>query len=128
MAMLSRIDNRPAVVVFIDLEKAFKLANLHAILTALMEKCIQGRLLAWIQDYLQQWQARTRFQGELSRYRELEISTPQGGVLSPFLFNLLMEQLVNQPFKGHTALFSYADDHVLINAGQCNSHKGTVGT
>ena len=39
-----------------------------------------------------------KFQSERSSLRELENGTPHGGILSPFLFNLLlMEQLVHGP-------------------------------
>ena len=120
MALLSLVDNRPAVVVFLDLEKAFELASAHAILVALVQKGIRGRLLAWIEDYLLHRRARVRFQGRLSSYREMENGTPQGGILSPTLFNLLMEQLVNLPFREGTALLSYADDLALVVTGRGN--------
>ena len=94
MALLSYVNNRPALTVFLDLEKAFELASAHAILATLVQKGVRGRLLAWIEDYLQHRRARVRFQGLRSTYRELENGTPQGGILSPSLFNLLMEQLV----------------------------------
>lgn len=42
--------------------------------------------------------------------RELENSTPQAGIFSPTIFNLLMEQLVSLPFQEGTAFLSYADD------------------
>ncbi|KAG0718417.1 putative RNA-directed DNA polymerase from transposon BS [Chionoecetes opilio] len=118
MALMSLVDNRPAVAVFLDLEKAFELACAHAILAALVQKGIQGRLLAWIENYLQHRRARVRFQGHGSHYRELENGTPQGGILSPSLFNLLMEQLVSLPFREGVALLSYADDLVLVVTGR----------
>ena len=97
MTLLNLIDNCPAVAVFLDLEKAFELASADAILTALVRKGIRGRLLAWTEDYLRRRRARVRFQGHYSASRELENGTPQGGILSPSLINLLMEQLVSLP-------------------------------
>ena len=120
MALLSQVNNRPAVAVFLDLEKAFELASAHAILAALVQKGVRGRLLTWLQDYLLDRRARVRFQGERSAFRRLENGTPQGGVLSPVLFNLLMEQLVSLPFSDGTALLSYADDLVLVVTGRGN--------
>ncbi|XP_076069251.1 uncharacterized protein LOC143041313 [Oratosquilla oratoria] len=125
MTLLSHIDNRPAVAVFLDLEKAFELASAHAILDALVQRGVQGRLLSWIEDYLLHRRARVRFQGHLSAYRDLENGTPQGGVLSPVLFNLLMEQLVSLPFRGGTALLSYADDLVLVVSGKTRGNRIT---
>ncbi|XP_050703623.1 uncharacterized protein LOC126989089, partial [Eriocheir sinensis] len=46
--------------------------------------------------------------------------TPQGGILSPCLFNLLMEQLVALPFREGTTLLSYADDLALVVTGRGN--------
>ncbi|XP_050706570.1 uncharacterized protein LOC126991941 [Eriocheir sinensis] len=110
----------PTITVFLDLEKAFELASPHAILTALVRKGIRGRLLAWLQDYLQQRRARVKFQGFKSSFRGFDNGTPQGGILSPCLFNLLMEQLVALPFREGTTLLSYADDLALVVTGRGN--------
>ena len=42
---------------------------------------------------------------------------PQGNILSLFLFNFLMEQLVALPFQDGTVLLSYADDLALVVSG-----------
>ena len=118
ITLLAHANNQPTIVVFLDLEKAFELASPHAILAALVRKGIRGRLLGWLQDYLQQRQARVRFQGHKSPYLTFENGTPQGGILSPFLFNVLMEQLVALPFREGTILLSYADDLALVVTGR----------
>ncbi|XP_063887725.1 uncharacterized protein LOC135115154 [Scylla paramamosain] len=126
LALLTQIDRRPAVIVFIDLEKAFELASPHAILDALVRKGVRGRLLAWLRDYLQRRRARvSRFQGLRSTFKVLENGTPQGGILSPLLFNLLMEQLVALPFHAGTVLLSYADDLALVVTGRGNKLRRT---
>ena len=43
----------------------------------------------------------------MSRFQELENRTPQGDILSPFFFNLLMEKLVALSFPEDTSLLSY---------------------
>ncbi|XP_076065004.1 uncharacterized protein LOC143039038 [Oratosquilla oratoria] len=78
MALLNHVNNRTAVAVFLDLERAFELACPLAILAALVNKGIQGRLLAWIENYLQGRRARVKFQGHTSSYRTYENGTPQG--------------------------------------------------
>lgn len=42
---------------------------------------------------------------------------PQGGILSPTLLNLLIEQLVTLPFKPNTKLITYTDDLQLVATG-----------
>ena len=103
------------VAVFLDLEKAFELANRLAITELLVKKGIRGRMLSWLADYLDHRTAKVRFQGTLSEPLTFENGTPQGSVLSPTLFNLLMEDIVQQPFHCATKVLSYADDLVLIS-------------
>ncbi|XP_076041976.1 uncharacterized protein LOC143025848 [Oratosquilla oratoria] len=120
LTLLNQVNHRPAIVVFLDLEEAFELASPHAILAALVRKGVMGRMLAWLRDYLQHRRARVKFQGLKSSFQRLENGTPQGGILSPFLFNLLMEQLVALPFHNGTILLSYADDLALVVTGRGN--------
>ena len=118
ITLLAHTNNRPTITVFLDLEKAFELASLHAILAVLVRIGVRGRLLSWLHDYLHQRRTRIKFQGHKSSYRSFENETPQGGILSPFLFNLLMEQLVALPFQKGTVLLSYADDLALVVTGR----------
>ena len=91
--ILSLTDNTSAIVVFLDLEKAFELASADAILLSLVRRGVSGSLLRWLQDFLSQRQACTRFQGHMSQTISLENGTPQGSILSPTLFNVLIENL-----------------------------------
>ncbi|XP_064089185.1 uncharacterized protein LOC135203381 [Macrobrachium nipponense] len=84
--VMSTINERKAIVVFLDLEKAYELASAAAILEALADKAVKGNLLAWAKGCTQNRQARVTFQGASSDFLSLENGTPQGGILSPFLF------------------------------------------
>ncbi|KAK3884439.1 hypothetical protein Pcinc_011276 [Petrolisthes cinctipes] len=55
----------------------------------------------------------------------MENGTPQGSILSPLLFNQLMEQLVALPFHTGTVLLSYADDLALMVTGRGNKLRKT---
>ncbi|MPC56803.1 hypothetical protein E2C01_050770 [Portunus trituberculatus] len=61
-----------------------------------------------------------KIQSLMSSLHELENGTPQGSILCPFLFNLLMKQLVALPFHDDTVLLSYADDLSLEVTGRVN--------
>ncbi|KAK3895863.1 hypothetical protein Pcinc_000476 [Petrolisthes cinctipes] len=125
LTLMTHINHRPTVAVFIDLEKAFELASPHAILDALVKKGVLGRMLAWLHDFLQHRRGRVRFQGHKSSFQEMENGTPQGSILSPLLFNLLMEQLVALPFHTSTVLLSYADDLALMVTRRGNKLRKT---
>uniref|UniRef100_A0A0P4WAG8 Reverse transcriptase domain-containing protein n=1 Tax=Scylla olivacea TaxID=85551 RepID=A0A0P4WAG8_SCYOL len=73
-----------------DLEKAFETANASAILFI--------------------------FQGSLSRTGTFENGTPQGSILSPFLFNVLVENIASLNIRG-TKILVYADDIAIISTG-----------
>ena len=115
--LLSTICTSPAVVVFLDLEKAFELASPLAIQETLIHKGVKGRLLAWIADYFKNRSANVRFQGHLSQHMPLENGTPQGGVLSPALFNTLMSNILDIHLPEGCKIISYADDLAIIASG-----------
>ncbi|XP_050707122.1 uncharacterized protein LOC126992427 [Eriocheir sinensis] len=71
-------------------------------------------------DYLRDRTAKVRFQGHVSSKQGFENGTPQGGVLSPTLFNALMEALAGLPLGRNVTLLSYADDLALVAVGRGN--------
>ena len=115
--VLNCINNNKALIVFIDFEKAFELANPAAILHSLVTKGIKGHLLAWTKNYSTNRQARVKFQGHVSQYKNLENGTPQGGILSPFLFNILMENIAKLEFQRGVDIFIFADDVLIVSRG-----------
>ena len=113
------------IVIFLDLEKAFELASRLAITEILIKKGVRGQMLSWLSDYLDSRQACVRFQGVLSDLHTFDNGTPQGSVLSPTLFNLLMEDIVSQQYSTKTKVLSYADDLVLVSTRPWQSEVET---
>ena len=68
-SFLGTLRNKKGLAVFVDLEKAFEMANPDAILAALAGKGIGGRLLSWLSSFLRLRSGRVKFQGCLSRPR-----------------------------------------------------------
>ncbi len=100
-----------SVAAFLDLKSAFDIANREVILDQLVEFGVRGNLLRWIRGYLRNRNSRVLFKGASSTYKELELATPQGGMLSPFLFNILMHRLLTLlPDIPGTTVLCYADD------------------
>ncbi|XP_066959103.1 uncharacterized protein [Macrobrachium rosenbergii] len=79
-------------------------------------------LLKWISDYLTGRQGSVYFQGEESGEKFFYLGTPQGGVLSPVLFNILMDRIASYQFPGNPQVIIYADD-ILI---QCETEKDMI--
>ena len=100
---------------FIDLKAAFDIANRELILDELARLGVSGRIFMWIESYFSNRSSRVLFDGALSDYLPFKLGTPQGGVLSPFLFNILMHRLFRHlgNIDSSTLLISYADDICL---------------
>ena len=89
-------NGKKCVAVFIDLEKAFELANKDVILYELTKLGVKGKLLGWLQDYLSDRKGYVTIDGQKSDITDFENGTPQGSILSPFLFNILVNALVSK--------------------------------
>ena len=93
---------------FIDLKGAFDRAN-PTVLLAELAKYVQGKMLHLIKDYLSHRHASVFFEGVYSEWRPMELGTPQGGVLSPTLFNILINIIASMKTPGVLKTI-YADD------------------
>ena len=76
---------------------------------------VKGKLLQWIKDYLTGRTGYVLFQGKKSSVKDFELGTPQGGVLSPTLFNVLINVIVNIKMAEGSIIIAYADD-ILIQS------------
>ena len=115
---LTFVDGKAAAVAFLDYEKAFELASPAAILFSLVNRGVKGNLLAFNKYYLQNRQARVKFQGTVSSYKNLENGTPQGGIISPFLYNILMENIARLELPQGVDLLIFADDVCIAARGR----------
>ena len=58
-----------------------------------------------------------KFQGVVSDYKELHNGTLQGGILSPFLFSVLMENIAKLALPRNVKIFIFADDITVVVTG-----------
>ena len=56
------------------------------------------------------------FNGDFTKIFNVLIGCPQGGILSPFLWIILAEELINFCFNFRFKIISYADDIALNHA------------
>lgn len=110
------LSNKYTLAVFLDLKNAYNLTSTVALLTKLHRLGFKGRLMNFIREYLR---GRT-FQvscGGLSDVFEQENGLVQGGVLSPILFNLMIDDIFTDvPDEVKYAI--YADDCSLWVQGR----------
>lgn len=52
LILLTQIEHRRTLILFIDLEKTFDLASSYATLNAIERKGVRGRMLVWLRGFL----------------------------------------------------------------------------
>ena len=95
------------VALFCDLSSAFDLVWHTGLLYKLSRCGVEGALLAWIRSFLTDRRFRVFVAGETSSSRGMSSGVPQGSVLSPMLFNVMLHDMPSVPGV-HAA--EYADD------------------
>ena len=116
-----RNTNKTTVAVLLDLEKAFDLLWRGGALETLQKLNITGRAFNYIQDFLANRTFQVRVGESLSESRIQENGVPQGAVLSPTIFNLLIDAVATIPEKHpHISLAQFADDTAIwVDAEDC---------
>ncbi len=104
------------VLVAIDLSRAFDTVNHDILLDDINELNLNDNIKRFLCAYLRGRQTYVVFRGSKSTYRKMNQGVPQGGVLSPLLFNLYMAKMP-QPPEG-TVLETYADDTTILRSGR----------
>ena len=103
--------------IFVDFQKAFDCVS-HSIPLHKLEHNfgITRNLLAWLRDYLSDWEQYTVIKGAHSENTKVAHGIPQGSVLGPILFALYTSDL---PKAVNTATaFLYTDDTTMYCVGE----------
>ena len=106
-----------AVAMFLDIEAAFNNATFGSMREVLVEKGVVMPLIDWITFTLENRVA-TAQQGSFRAEKGITKGCPQGGILSPYIWNLLMDDLLRMfPNIHSTFVIVYADDVMLLGIG-----------
>src|SRR6478609_5639223 len=96
------------IVVSLDLSKAFDTVNIHSLIHKLHHTNIPPTMIKYIANYIKGRKGYTLHLNATSRPQQFKKGVPQGGVLSPTLFNICTSDISKPP--KNTTLTIYADD------------------
>ena len=108
--------NLVTVAAFLDIAKAYDATWIQGLILKCARKGIKGRMLGWIRAFLTNRTAVIRVGAALSKPRWILAGVPQGAVLSPTCFNIMMADF---PLPSpETRVLIYADDVALYTSGK----------
>ena len=80
------------ITVALDMSNAFDIINIHTLIRKLLQTNIPGTIIKFIANYIKGRKAYTTYRNHTSSERQFKTGVPQGGVLSPTLFNIYMQE------------------------------------
>lgn len=113
--------NRSTAMVLLDIEKAFDCVWHQGLLHKLLELKFPMHLIKIIKSYLTNRQAFVEILGDKSAIFSIPAGVPQGSLLSPFLFNIFINDIKK---SSDYELAIYADDTALFCNGPWKNVKG----
>ena len=106
---LSLAKKRTALGIFLDIVGAFDNVTHEGIANALQELEMSPFLVHWIENLLRHRTVQVELNGEKVK-REVVKGNPQGGILSPFLWNCVLNSLLVDLRNKGFHVQAYADD------------------
>ena len=111
------IQGNYALGIFLDIEGAFDNIKFRAIERALYRAGVPAMIIAWISHLIHNRLVSFTL-GDISTLRKILRGFPQGGILSPFLWNLVIDELIDIINSNNVDfLQAFADDLVALFRG-----------
>ena len=104
------------IVIYIDLKGAFDKVWHKGLIYKMAKLKLPPKLFTWISNFLSGRTFQVRMGAELSETIRSRAGVPQGSVLSPTLFNIM---LADMPQADNIDIYSYADD-ITISCTKSN--------
>ena len=108
-----RIPPARTIAVALDMSKAFDTVNIHTLTKKLLDTQIPPILIKFIANYIKGGKAFTTYNNKTSTQRQFKTGVPQGGVLSPTLFNIYTSDIPSPPPNINITV--YADDITMTS-------------
>lgn len=110
--------NKESLVgVFLDIERAYDMVWREGLLVKLSGYGVCGRMFEWIRNFLEERTIQVRVGQVLSVAVTIDNGTPQGSVVSPVLFNVMINDMFSALSQG-VGRSLYADDGALWVRGR----------
>ena len=100
-------------MVALDLSKAFERVEHTLLLKEVAETNLHSNLVRWLRSYLRGRVSYVEYQNTRSTFRRNHFGVPQGGVISPILFNFFVRDF---PDCAEITV-NYADDFSILESG-----------
>ena len=100
------------VLCLIDFSRAFDTVWHPGLMHKLLKSGLPMCTVRWIKSFLEDRRTRVRFENANSKYRRFKAGTPQGSVISPLIFLLFINDILDQLPPGVKASL-FADDLAL---------------
>ena len=105
------------VSVFFDLSKAFDRVWKEGLLLKVRQSGIVGKMFTWIKSFLHKRSARVALDNLLSVSIKMREGVPQGGVISPLLFLIYINDITNA-IPRHVSNSLHADDLAIWSTAE----------
>ena len=102
------------ITVSLDMSKAFDTINIHTLIRKLLQTRIPGTIIKFIANYIKERKAYTTYRNHTSSQCQFKTGVPQGGSLSPTLFNIYTADI--PPPRAPVQVMAYADDITITSA------------
>ena len=96
------------------MSKAFDTVHLHKLIDKITHTNIPNTITKFISNYIKGRTQYTKYNDTISSLRNIKTGVPQGGVLSPTLFNIYTADIPT-PQNNNITLITYADDITILS-------------
>ena len=101
------------ITVALYMSNAFDTINIRTLIGKLLQTNIPGTIIKFIANYIRGRKAYTTYRKHTSTQRQFKIGVPQGGVLSPTLFNIYTADI--PPPRAPVQVMAYADNITITS-------------
>ena len=110
------------ITVTLDMSKAFGTIYIHTLNRKLLQTKIPGTIIKFIKTYIKGSKSYTTYKNHTSPQHQFKTRVPQGGVLSPTLFNIYTADI--PPPRAPVQVMAYADN-ITITCTQTSTSVAT---